>query len=198
VVTGLRKLHNEELNNVYTLSDSIRTMKSRSMRLVERVERIGNMRNAQKHWFDSLKERDQLEALRIGVRIVLKKNIREIYFCCVDWINLAQDRERWQTSLNTVKYLRIPQTAQNFFTSLATVSFLRMTVLPGIRRVNIVRIGQFVGYLTAMYQVVFAILMGRHEIAVCCQAVDWHLQVRITGNSAGIRIRYFRNKNRSC
>jgi hypothetical protein len=41
-----RKLHNEELRDLYSSSSKIRMIKSRRMRLVEHVARIGEKRNA--------------------------------------------------------------------------------------------------------------------------------------------------------
>jgi hypothetical protein len=41
-----RKLHKEELHNLYSSPSIIRMIKSRRMRLVEHVTRIGEKRNA--------------------------------------------------------------------------------------------------------------------------------------------------------
>jgi hypothetical protein len=35
-------------------------------------------------------------------------DLREIGFGDVDWIDLAQDRDRWRAILNTVMNLRVP------------------------------------------------------------------------------------------
>jgi hypothetical protein len=35
-------------------------------------------------------------------------DLREIWFGDVDWINLAQDRDRWRALVNTVMNLRVP------------------------------------------------------------------------------------------
>jgi hypothetical protein len=35
----------------------------------------------------------------------------------VDWIDLAQERERWWTFVNAVMNLRVPHNAGNFLTS---------------------------------------------------------------------------------
>jgi hypothetical protein len=43
---GLRKLHNEELNNIHSLPSIIRTIKSNRMRLAGHVARMGERRNA--------------------------------------------------------------------------------------------------------------------------------------------------------
>jgi hypothetical protein len=45
---GWRRLHNEELNNLYASPDIIRMTKSRGMRLVGHVTRVGEMRNIYK------------------------------------------------------------------------------------------------------------------------------------------------------
>jgi hypothetical protein len=46
VTEGWRKLHNEELHDLYTLPTIIRIMKSRRMRWAGRVARMGEKRNA--------------------------------------------------------------------------------------------------------------------------------------------------------
>jgi hypothetical protein len=38
----------------------------------------------------------------------IKMDLREIVFWDVDWINLAQDRDRWRAFVNTVMNLWVP------------------------------------------------------------------------------------------
>jgi hypothetical protein len=58
-VTGdWRKLHNEELPNLYSLSNIIRMIKSRRMRYTGHLARMGEKRNAIGYWRESQKERD--------------------------------------------------------------------------------------------------------------------------------------------
>jgi hypothetical protein len=38
----------------------------------------------------------------------IKMDLREIGFGDVDWIDLAQDRDRWRAPVNTVMNLRVP------------------------------------------------------------------------------------------
>jgi hypothetical protein len=48
VTGGWRKLHNEELHNLYSSTDFIRMVKSRRMRWAGNVACMGDMRNAYK------------------------------------------------------------------------------------------------------------------------------------------------------
>jgi hypothetical protein len=59
----------------------------------------------------------------------IKMDVREIGWSGVDWINLAQDRDKWPDLVKTVMLLRFPQDEGNFFTSWGTVSFSKMTPL---------------------------------------------------------------------
>jgi hypothetical protein len=38
----------------------------------------------------------------------MKMDLREIGFWDVDWIHLAEDRDRWRALVNTVMNLRVP------------------------------------------------------------------------------------------
>jgi hypothetical protein len=58
-VTGdSRKLHNEELYNLYSSPSIIKVMKSRRMRWAGHVERLGENRNAYRILVGKLQERD--------------------------------------------------------------------------------------------------------------------------------------------
>jgi hypothetical protein len=72
-----------------------------------------------------------MEDLDVGGKKILE-GPREIGWEGVDWIHLAQDRDQWQVTVNTVMKLRVPLKARNFLTSWVTISFSRRTVLHGV------------------------------------------------------------------
>ena len=39
----------------------------------------------------------------------IKMDLQEVGGGCVDWMELAQDRDRWRTLVNTVMNLRVPK-----------------------------------------------------------------------------------------
>jgi hypothetical protein len=61
VAGGWRRLHNEELRNLYPSPNIITVIKSISMRWAEHVARMGKMRNAYKFMVENVKLRDHAE-----------------------------------------------------------------------------------------------------------------------------------------
>ena len=53
-------------------------------------------------------ERRQLGKPRHKWQDSIKINLREVRWGVMDWIDLAQDRERWLLVLNAIMNLRIP------------------------------------------------------------------------------------------
>jgi hypothetical protein len=102
-----RKLHSGELHNVYPSTDIIRQIKSRRMRWAGHVACMGEGRNVYRvlggkpEGKTTWKPKAQME----GWDII---DLREISWVGgVEWINLAQDRDRWQAVLNAVMNLRV-------------------------------------------------------------------------------------------
>jgi hypothetical protein len=67
-------------------------------------------------WWGDLIQRDHLEDQGVDGRIVLKL-IFKTWDRGSDWIDLAQDRDRWRALVNAVINLRVPQNAGNFLTT---------------------------------------------------------------------------------
>jgi len=58
-------------------------------------------------WWGKLRERDHLEELGVDGRIILKMDLQEVGWG-MDWIDLAQNRDKWRALVNTVKSLLFP------------------------------------------------------------------------------------------
>jgi hypothetical protein len=108
-VTGeWRRLHNEELNDLYSSPNNVWVIKSRRLRWAGHVARMGEekgmyrvlvwkpegrrpMGRPRRIWVDNI--RTDLEGVGCGY---------------MDWIGLAQDRDRWRTLVSAVMNLRVP------------------------------------------------------------------------------------------
>jgi hypothetical protein len=104
VTGGWRKLHNEELHNVYSSPSIIKIFKSRRMSWT----RMGAKRNAYRILVRTP------EGRRAGGRPSrrwmgnIKLDLRDIIWDVMDWIDLAQDRYQWRVLTNTKINLRVP------------------------------------------------------------------------------------------
>ena len=72
VTRGWRKIHNEELNDLYSSSSIFRVMKSRTMKWAEHVARMGRVKMYTGFWWRNLRERDHLEDPDVDGRIILR------------------------------------------------------------------------------------------------------------------------------
>jgi len=112
-VTGeWRKLHNEELNDLYSSPTPVRVIKSRRMRWAGHVARMGERTGIRRVLVGNLREKDHLGDLSVDGRIILRLIFRKWDRGCLDWIELAQDRDRWRALVYAVMNLR-----GNFLTS---------------------------------------------------------------------------------
>ena len=105
-VTGeWRRLHNEELNDLYSSPNIVRVIKSRRMRWAGHVARMGMERGVYGVLVGKPEGKRPLG--RPTRRWV--DNIRMEVGCgYMDWIGLAQNRDRWRTLLSAVMNLRVP------------------------------------------------------------------------------------------
>jgi hypothetical protein len=107
-VTGRwRKLHNEELRDLYSSPSIIRIIKSRIMRWAWYVARMGEKRNAYRLLVGKLEGKRPLWRPRRRWADNIKIDRLEIGWGGVDWIGLAQDRDKWRALVNAVTNLRV-------------------------------------------------------------------------------------------
>jgi hypothetical protein len=107
-VTGeWRKLHNEELINLYSSPDIIRQVKSRRMRWAGHVARTGKERKVYKVLVGKPEGKRPLGRPRRRWEDGIRMDLRQFGLGGVDWIRLAQDRDRWRPVVSAVMNLRV-------------------------------------------------------------------------------------------
>jgi hypothetical protein len=103
-----RKLHNDELHNLYSSPNIFRVIKSMRMRWAGYVARMGEGRGVYRVLVGRLEGKRPLGRPRRRWKDNIKMNLRKIGIDGANWIRLAQDRMQWRTFVYTVMNLRIP------------------------------------------------------------------------------------------
>jgi len=135
-VTGeWRRLHNEELNDLYSSPNIVRVIKPRRMRWAGHVADMGDERgcigscwgNRREggHWGDlgvdgwiiqgdsNMTGTDAARFTHKSVPVILeppciRTDLQEVGCGYMDWIGLAKDRDTWRTLVSVVMNLRVP------------------------------------------------------------------------------------------
>ena len=113
--------------NVYSSTNIFRVIKSRRIRWAGYVARMGEERGEpegkrplgrpRRRWVDNI-----------------RMDLHEVGCGYMDWIGLAQDRDRWRTLVSAVMNLRVPWNAGNCLTSCKPDSFSRRTLHHGVSK----------------------------------------------------------------
>ena len=99
-----RKLHNEKPNDLY----SLRLIKLRRLRWVGHVARMVEWRGIYRVLVGKPEDERPLGIQRRWWEDHIKMDIREVVCRDMDWIELAQDRDRWLALVNAVMNLWVP------------------------------------------------------------------------------------------
>ena len=104
-----RKLHNEEFSDLYSLPNIVRVVKSRRIRWAGHVARMGEGRGVQRVLVGKPEGKRPLGRSRRRWEDNIKMDLQEVGGRCEDWMELAQDRDRWRALVSTVMNLRVPK-----------------------------------------------------------------------------------------
>jgi hypothetical protein len=103
-----RKLHNEMLHYLYSSPTLVLVIKSRRMRWTGYVARMGEGKYMCRVLVGKSKGKRPLGNLRRRWEDNIKIELQEVVCGCMDWFELAKDRDRWRALVNDVMNLRLP------------------------------------------------------------------------------------------
>ena len=103
-----RRLHNEELNDLYSSPNIVRVIKSIRMRWAGHVARMGEERGVYSVLVGKPEGRRPLGRPRRRWADNIRTDLQEVGCVYMDWIGLAQDRDSWRTLVSAVMNLRVP------------------------------------------------------------------------------------------
>jgi len=101
-------LHNEELSDLYSLPNIVRVVKSR-MKWAGNVALMGQGRGVYRVLVGKPEGKRPLGRPRRRWEDNIKMDLQEVGGGYGDWMELAQDRDRWRALVNTVMNFRVPK-----------------------------------------------------------------------------------------
>jgi hypothetical protein len=108
VMRGWRKLHNEELHNLYVSPNIIGMINSKRKIWAVHVAQMGAKRNAYRRLVGKPERKIPLGRPRCRWEDNIKVDLRETEWGGIDWIDVAQDMDDWRALVNTVMKLWVP------------------------------------------------------------------------------------------
>jgi hypothetical protein len=108
-VTGeWRKLHNEELNDLYSLPNIVRVVKPRRMRWAGHVARMGKDRDVHRVLVGKPEGKRPLGRSRHRWEDNIKMDLQKVGGGRGDWMELVQNWDRWRVFEGTMRDFRVP------------------------------------------------------------------------------------------
>jgi hypothetical protein len=131
-VTGeWRKVHKQKLHDL-TARPILCGYKSRRMRWAGHVARMGTESGAYRVLVGKPEGKRSLGRPRRRWEDNIKMDFLEVGCGGMDWIGLAQDRDKWRALVNAVMNLRVHK--MDFLTTCKPVSLSRKTLLHGVSK----------------------------------------------------------------
>ena len=100
--------HNEDLNDLYSSPSIVRVIKSRRMRWTGHVARVVEETGVYRVLVGKPKGKRRLGRPRSRWVDNIRMDLQEVGCGYMDWIGLAQGRDRWRTLVSAVINLRVP------------------------------------------------------------------------------------------
>jgi hypothetical protein len=108
VAEGWRRLHNEELHNLYGSTNIVRVINSKRMRWAEHVTRMGKMRNEYNMFVGKPEGKRPHGRSRHRWESDITMDLRELEWEIVVCMHVARDRDLWWAFVNTVMNRWVP------------------------------------------------------------------------------------------
>ena len=109
VMTGeWRKLHNEELDDLYSLPNILWVVKSRRMRWAGHLARMGEDRGVHRVLVGKPEGKRPLGRPRRRWEDNIKMDVQEVGGGRGDWMEFTQNRDSWRALVGTVRNFRVP------------------------------------------------------------------------------------------
>jgi len=108
VIGEWRKLHNDEPDDLYSAPSIVQVIKSRRMRWAGHVLCMREGRGMYRVLVGKPEGKRPLGRPRRRWEDDIKMDLQEVGCGGIDWIELAQDRNRWQALVNAVMNLWVP------------------------------------------------------------------------------------------
>jgi len=103
-----RRLHNEELNDLYSSPNIVWVIKLRRMRWAGHVAHMGEGRGVYRVLVGKPEGKRPMGRPRHRWVDNIGMDLQEVGCGYMDWIGLAQDRDSWRTLVRAVMNLRVP------------------------------------------------------------------------------------------